>query len=818
MALSGLIYKGPWNAVTNQPQLVDGVGTTNYCYIIIAQSNATAYNIYDRNLGSGNKSWIALNYIYYNGSTWEPVEEGTGGGGSGTVTSVDASGGTGILVTGGPITNSGTLHIINTLPDQVVTLTPGTGIGVSGTYPNFSIANTQSSGSTVTPAALTTSGDTNITLQASGTTASALLQAVKLTVGWQGTLDDNRISSAAIWNAKQSQLNGAGFVKASGTTITYDNSTYLTSGVTSVNGTGGLYSSGTTAISIALTDSGNAGTYGDSAHVPVITTDQKGRVTNISTTPIPLTSGVTSVVGAVGEIFASGTTAISVGLPDKGIAGVYGGAAQLPIITTDSKGRITNISTTSIYTSGVTSARAINTTSPLQGGGDLSADRTLSILQASSGATGALLAADWVTFNSKLSGSRTINTVFPVVGGGNLTVDRIFSVADAAADGVTKGVSAFVASDFNTTSGVTSIDYTNGQQSTSGTTGFLPAADWNTFNLKVPANRVLTINGNAQDLSSNRSWTISASPAGSNLQVQYNSSGSTGGATNTLIDTDTNLVLLTSSGITTPGPSPAGVKLWGDSRSGLGQLHITPLIGADYLLQSSISQKVLSFLSIGSVLSGTGNFVTASNAGSTAETVKTYDGTNMLPNYAYHKNIAASTANSSGELFWSATGRGAVMGNNVYGGGVKWVWTGGFPVYSSAQRIHVGYTNTASQNATTTNPSAWLNFFGLAKDSGDTTLQFMCNAGSGTATKVDTLITPNANDVYRVTLYLPSNSTTLYCTLESFNKGAVTIFNTSFTGAKLMAATLIYTHLMVNSATSGIAVALATINLIEEQY
>jgi hypothetical protein len=32
-------------------------------------------------------------------------------------------------------------------------------------------------------------------------------------------------------NGKQDTLNGTGFVKASGTTISYDNSTYLTTGV-----------------------------------------------------------------------------------------------------------------------------------------------------------------------------------------------------------------------------------------------------------------------------------------------------------------------------------------------------------------------------------------------------------------------------------------------------------------------------------------------------------------------------------------------------------------------------------------------------------
>jgi len=67
----------------------------------------------------------------------------TGGGGSGTVTSVGFTAGTGITVGGtNPITTSGSVTITNSAPDQVVTLTDGTGIDVTGTYPSFTITNT----------------------------------------------------------------------------------------------------------------------------------------------------------------------------------------------------------------------------------------------------------------------------------------------------------------------------------------------------------------------------------------------------------------------------------------------------------------------------------------------------------------------------------------------------------------------------------------------------------------------------------------------------------------------------------------------------
>ena len=60
------------------------------------------------------------------------------------------------------------------------------------------------------------------------------------------------------------------------------------------------------------------------------------------------------------------------------------------------------ISTVLGYTP-VTSARTISTTSPLSGGGDLTADRTLSIAQATTSVSGYLSSIDFTTFNSKFN-------------------------------------------------------------------------------------------------------------------------------------------------------------------------------------------------------------------------------------------------------------------------------------------------------------------------------------------------------------------------------------------------------------------------------
>jgi hypothetical protein len=71
---------------------------------------------------------------------------------------------------------------------------------------------------------------------------------------------------------------------------------------------------------------------------------------------------------------------------------------------------------------GVSSARTINTTAPLTGGGDLSADRTFAIPQATGAIDGYLAAGDFTTFNNKISPSPSLDqTIQP-------TADKTFIV------------------------------------------------------------------------------------------------------------------------------------------------------------------------------------------------------------------------------------------------------------------------------------------------------------------------------------------------------------------------------------------------------
>jgi hypothetical protein len=92
---------------------------------------------------------------------------------------------------------------------------------------------------------------------------------------WNGSaITDTYISSASTWNAKQAALSGTGFVKISGTTISYDNSTYLTSNQT-ITLSGDVTGSGTVAITSTLATVSQA----SSGNFVKVTLDTKGRVT-----------------------------------------------------------------------------------------------------------------------------------------------------------------------------------------------------------------------------------------------------------------------------------------------------------------------------------------------------------------------------------------------------------------------------------------------------------------------------------------------------------------------------------------------------------
>jgi hypothetical protein len=160
--------------------------------------------------------------------------------GAGTVTSVDLTAGTGISVSGGPITSTGSITVTNSAPDQTVVLTASTGISTSGTYPNFTITNSAPDQTVV----LTQGGTTTITGTYPNFTISSADQ-------YTGTVTSVDVSGGTTGlTTSGGPVIGSGTITLAGTLAVANGGTGLTSGTS--GGVLAFTASGTLVSSSAL--------------------------------------------------------------------------------------------------------------------------------------------------------------------------------------------------------------------------------------------------------------------------------------------------------------------------------------------------------------------------------------------------------------------------------------------------------------------------------------------------------------------------------------------------------------------------------------
>ena len=216
--------------------------------------------------------------------------QSTAGGGS--VTSVALTAGTGISISGGPITTAGTIEVTNTAPDQVVALTQGGTTTITGTYPNFTISSADQYTGTVTSVSLT--AGTGISISGGPITSSGSIQVINsapdqtvtLTQGGTttitGTYPNFTISSADQYTGTVTSVTAQGTADIS-----------VTGGPITTSGT--LY--------FGLSDTSvTAGSYGNSTNVGQFSVDAKGRLTSAANVAISITSGQVSD-GVVKSLF-----------------------------------------------------------------------------------------------------------------------------------------------------------------------------------------------------------------------------------------------------------------------------------------------------------------------------------------------------------------------------------------------------------------------------------------------------------------------------------------------------------------------------------
>jgi hypothetical protein len=132
--------------------------------------------------------------------------------------------------------------------------------------------------------------------------------------------------------------------------------------------------------------------------------------------------------------------------------------------------------------------------------------------------------------------------------------------------------------------------------------------------------------------------------------------------------------------------------------------------------------------------------------------------------------------------------------------------------------MFVGYST--SNGVPSGDPSAFLNSIatlGLGKDAADTTLQFMYASAGSVIQKVNTGITPNNEDVYRVTVYV-SPSSNYYIQLEVLNKNGTTVRVINPTAIVPAVGTKLVLLQYLNNAATGVQVEWGQILTMEEIY
>jgi hypothetical protein len=226
----------------------------------------------------------------------------------------------------------------------------------------------------------------------------------------------------------------------------------------------------------------------------------------------PAGTYVNSVSGTSGRITSTGGVTPVIDLA-SGIAtpGTTGSSALVPVITIDTYGRVTSITTAANPQGTVTS---VTGTAPVVSSGGTTP--AISMAAASASANGYLTSTDWSTFNGKQPAGAYLTSVTsdaPLTGAGT-------SASHLSIPAATTSVNGYLTStDWNTFNGkqpagtyVTSVTGTAPVVSSGGTTpaismaaastsvsGYLTSTDWNTFNGKgsgsVTSVSVVSANG-----------------------------------------------------------------------------------------------------------------------------------------------------------------------------------------------------------------------------------------------------------------------------------------------------------------------------------
>jgi hypothetical protein len=247
--------------------------------------------------------------------------------------------------------------------------------------------------------------------------------------------------------------------------------------------------------------------------------------------------------------------------------------------------------------------RQINTTAPLQGGGNLTVDRTLSITQANNSTDGYLSSVDWNTFNNKQAAG---NYITALTGDASATGPGSVPLTLATVNGnvgtfsyasITVNAKGLITSASNGVTGSLTDTGTDGIIITGGTgavigsgtsiaqhvadathNGYLSSTDWNTFNNKESA--VLTNThifvGNASNVPTDVPLSGDATLANTGALTLATVNSNVGSFTNTSLTVNAKGLITAASSGTAPVTSVSGTA--GDISSTGGTTPIIDLV------------------------------------------------------------------------------------------------------------------------------------------------------------------------------------------------------------------------------------------------
>jgi hypothetical protein len=361
----GVSYQGTWNASTNTPTLVNGVGTKGYYYVVSVAGNTNL---------DGITSWNVGDWAIFNGTVWQKVDN------TDAVTSVNGFTGTVVLTT--TDVAEGTNQYFTTARART-SVSAGTGISYDNTTGVITNASPSLGGDVVGPASATDNAIARF-----DTTTGKLLQNSVVTVGDTGAVTGvtTLAASTSVTTPIVQATNSAGLAlrNSAGTSQISmgagggDNVTIAVS--TNLNGTNAQ-------IDISPTGTGHVHIKPTGVNSVEIIPTSVGKMDNVTI------GATTAVAGSFTDLSVTGTTSFDGSQGTAGQVLTSAGTGATPTWTTPTTGTVTSVTGTAPVVSS---------------GGNTPA---ISMAAATGSVNGYLTSTDWNTFNGKSNTNGTVTSV-----------------------------------------------------------------------------------------------------------------------------------------------------------------------------------------------------------------------------------------------------------------------------------------------------------------------------------------------------------------------------------------------------------------------